>query len=66
MRAFGAGVRYGPVSYSRLHHKGDCMSLNGSEAADREEQLDARLADLLHEMRERHFDLQEVAQAATP
>jgi hypothetical protein len=42
------------------------MSLNGSEAADREEQLDARLADLLHEMRERHFDLQEVAQAATP
>ena len=42
------------------------MPQNGREVADEEEQLDARLADLLHEMRERHFDLQEVAQAATP
>jgi len=36
------------------------MSLNGPEAADVEEQLDARLVDLLREMRDRH----EVAQAA--
>jgi hypothetical protein len=43
------------------------MSLNGPEGAGREEELDARLADLLHRMREQHFELQEVPEtAATP
>ena len=37
------------------------MSLDGPEAADTEEQLDARLVDLLRQMRDQH----EVAQAAT-
>ena len=40
------------------------MPLNGSEGTDREEELDARLVDLLHRMREQHFDLQEVTQTA--
>jgi hypothetical protein len=38
------------------------MSQNGGKAADEEEQLDARLADLLRQMRERDYELHE----ATP
>jgi hypothetical protein len=32
------------------------MPQNGPKAADDEEQLDARLVDLLRQMRERHLD----------
>jgi hypothetical protein len=40
------------------------MPQNGPKASDDEEQLDARLADLLHQMRELHVDLHEAAQTA--
>ncbi|HXL94864.1 MAG TPA: hypothetical protein VN969_38545 [Streptosporangiaceae bacterium] len=42
------------------------MSLDDGKAADEEEQLDARLADLLRQMRERHYDLHEAAQSTAP
>ena len=37
------------------------MPQSGREVADEEEQLDARLVDLLRQMRERHYDLHEAA-----
>jgi|HubBroStandDraft_2_1064218.scaffolds.fasta_scaffold260031_1 hypothetical protein len=41
------------------------MALNGGKAADEEEQLDARLADLLRQMRERHYELHEATPSTT-
>jgi hypothetical protein len=41
------------------------MPQNGPKAADDEEQLDARLVDLLHQMRDLHLELHEPAQTAT-
>jgi hypothetical protein len=40
------------------------MPQNCPKAPDDEEQLDARLVDLLHQMRERHLELHEATQTA--